>query len=65
MWLEHQPVKHSLAARVPLFCSYHVLTSSVCGLLQNRRMATWNPFSFSKLNRILVLFFSPAADYSL
>ena len=31
---------HSPAARVPLFCSYNILTSSA----QNRRMVTWHLF---------------------
>ena len=33
-------VTHSAVPRVPLFCSYHILTSSVIYL--NRRIATWN-----------------------
>ena len=38
-------VTHSAAPRVPLFSSYHILTSSViCDLLVNRRTATWNLF---------------------
>ena len=36
-------VTHLAAPRVPLFCSYHILTSSVIYYL-NRRTATWNLF---------------------
>ena len=36
-------VTHSAAPCVPLFCSYHILTSSVI-YYWNRRTATWNLF---------------------